>query len=247
MSEDDPSSERCPICEDKECQRHLLARFDASGDEGEYGVGLVGGPLYYEHEIDDVLNRTRLAWVQSVRATGKPKAPRWIMNERGLKDYFDHLGGIDLAKYENDEEAVTDLPAETDFEWQHAREDFLWEILSKFGCLRRTEEEFSVPLMSTMYLSWWTFKPKDVIKKFRARLRSILLEAGVKLTKRKSWAAREKEKLKRMAEGAARLMAEKVDAPSADASKPPTRTANSAGAERNGRTRESKRKSVRRR
>jgi hypothetical protein len=35
MSEDDPSLEHCPICQDKECQRHLLARFDASGDEGE--------------------------------------------------------------------------------------------------------------------------------------------------------------------------------------------------------------------
>jgi hypothetical protein len=27
-----------------------------------------------------------------VRATGKPKAPRWIMKERGLRDYFDALG-----------------------------------------------------------------------------------------------------------------------------------------------------------
>jgi hypothetical protein len=246
MSEDDPSSERCPICEDKECQRHLLARFDASGEEGEYGVGLVGGPLYYEYEIDDVLNRARLAWVQSVRATGKPKAPRWIMSERGLKDYFDQLGGIDLAKYESDEEAAAFLPAETDFEWQHAREDFLWEVLSKFGYLRRTENELTSPIMTTGYLSWWTFKPKDVIKKFRDRLRSILLEAGVKLTKRKSWAAKEKEELKRLSEGAARLMAEKAR-DTARASKPPIKTANLAGAERNGRTRESKRKSVRRR
>ena len=246
MSEDDPSSERCPVCTDKECQRHLLARFDASGDEGEYGVGLVGGPLYYEYEIDDVLNRARLAWVQSVRATGKPKAPSWIIKERGLRYYFDALGGIDVAEYDSDKDAADDLPVRTDFEWQHAREDFLWEILSKFGDLRRTEEEFGGPLGSTMYLSWWTFKPKDVIKKFRARLRGILLEAGVKLTKRKSWAARKDEKLERMVEGVGRLMAEKVEAPSADASKPPTTTANSAGAERNGRTRESKRKSVRR-
>ena len=121
MSEDDPSSERCPICEDKECQRHLLARFDASGDEGELGVGLVGGALYDVNEIETVLERARLAWVQSVRATGKPKAPPWIMKERGLRYYFDALGGSDVAKYDSDEDAVHDLAASTENELGHAR------------------------------------------------------------------------------------------------------------------------------
>jgi hypothetical protein len=77
MSEDDPSLERCPICKDKECQRHLLARFDDSGD-GALGVGLAGGALYDANEIEKVLERARLAWVQSMRATGKPKLPTWI-------------------------------------------------------------------------------------------------------------------------------------------------------------------------
>jgi hypothetical protein len=88
MNEDDTASERCPICDKKECQKHLLARIDASGDEGQYGIGLVGGPLYYEYEIEVALNRARLAWVQSVRATGKPKAPRWIIAEADLHRYF---------------------------------------------------------------------------------------------------------------------------------------------------------------
>ena len=44
MSEDDHTSERCPICNDRECKPNLLACFDKSG-EGELGVGLVGGPL----------------------------------------------------------------------------------------------------------------------------------------------------------------------------------------------------------
>jgi hypothetical protein len=39
MSEVDPTSEDCPICKDKECKIHLLARFDESGDEGKFGVG----------------------------------------------------------------------------------------------------------------------------------------------------------------------------------------------------------------
>ena len=103
--EDDATSERCPLCKNQECKTHLLACFDASGDEGAFGIGLVDGPLYYVNEIGKVLYLARLAWVQSVRATGKPKAPRWIMKERGLLDYYDVLGrpdGLDLEKYEND-------------------------------------------------------------------------------------------------------------------------------------------------
>jgi hypothetical protein len=76
--EDDTSLEGCPICQDEECQRHLLARFDASGDEGEFGVGLTSGALDEAQEIEQVLKRVRLAWVQSIRATGKPKAPRGL-------------------------------------------------------------------------------------------------------------------------------------------------------------------------
>jgi hypothetical protein len=79
MSEDDPNLERCPICQDKECRRHLLACFDKSGDEGEFGVGLIDGALNEAQEIEQVLERARLVWVQSVRVTGKPKAPPWIM------------------------------------------------------------------------------------------------------------------------------------------------------------------------
>jgi hypothetical protein len=81
MSEDDPTLECCPICKGKECEKHLLARLDASGDQGEFGVGLAGGSLQKVYEIKDVLQRARLAWVQSVRASGTPKAPPWIMKE----------------------------------------------------------------------------------------------------------------------------------------------------------------------
>jgi hypothetical protein len=112
----------------------LLCCFDKSGDEGNFGVGLVDGPLYDVNEIDEVLKRARLAWVQSVRAAGKPKAPRWIMKEPGLRDYFDALGdpdGFDLRGYENDEDAADELRANTDNEIWHAREDFLSEVLSK--------------------------------------------------------------------------------------------------------------------
>jgi hypothetical protein len=108
MSKDDPTSECCPICKDKECKIHLLARFDASADEGELGVGLIDGSLCDVNEIEEVLQRARLARIQSARATGKPKAPRWIMKERGLRDYYAALGGLggfNPEEYESDEDA----------------------------------------------------------------------------------------------------------------------------------------------
>jgi hypothetical protein len=188
MSEDDPSSERCPICEDKECQRHLLACFDASGDEGEFGVGLVGGALHDVTEIETVLERARLAWVQSMRATGKPKAPPWIMKERGLGYYFRALGGIDVEKYDNDEDAAHDLAVQTDDELGHARDDFLDEVLFSCGWLGdRTGEplDYGGFYCSSTYLNWWAFKPREIVKKFRAKLRSILLEANSTATRAK--------------------------------------------------------------
>ena len=91
--DDEDDTERCPLCKTKECRTHLLARFDEFGDEGEFGVGIVGGPFFYLKEIKEVLDRVRLAWVQSAQAPGKPKAPRWIIKEQGLQDYYDVLGG----------------------------------------------------------------------------------------------------------------------------------------------------------
>ena len=71
------------------CQKHLLAEFDASGDEGVFGLGLLGGPLYNVQEIEQMLQRARLAWIRSVRATDKPKARRWITKQQGLHDYVE--------------------------------------------------------------------------------------------------------------------------------------------------------------
>ena len=136
-------------------QIHLLCCFDKSGDEGNFGVGLVDGPLYDVNEIDEVLKRARLAWVQSVRAAGKPKAPRWIMKEPGLRDYFDALGdpdGFDLEGYENDEDAADDLRPNTDNELWHAREDFLSEVLSSCGWgAQWTGNDFDAVIRSTTF------------------------------------------------------------------------------------------------
>ena len=183
MTEDDPTPECCPICQDKQCKVHLLGCFDASEDEGELGVGLVDGPLYDVKEIKEVLQRARLAWVRSVRATGKPKAPQWIMKEQGLRDYFDALGGLDpsaLEKCDSDADAARDLQVETENEIWHAREEFLREGLSSCGWLgERTQEPFdSSPGMSTTYLSWWAFKPSEIVERFSAKLQGILLDAN---------------------------------------------------------------------
>jgi hypothetical protein len=179
MSEDDSSSERCPICQEKECRHHLLACFDKSGDEGKFAVGLIDGALNEAHEIQQVLKRARLAWVQSVRSAGKPKAPLWIMkDEWGLRCYFDALGGIDVDKYDSDEDAVHDLAACTDSEVWHAREEFLWEDLGRFSARTEKEIYYGGFPAATTYLYWWAPNPREIVKEFRVRLQSMLLEAN---------------------------------------------------------------------
>jgi hypothetical protein len=226
--EDDFTSERCPLCKKKKCRTHLLACFDESGDDGEFGVGLVDGRLFYVKEIEEVLERIRLTWVQSVRVNGRPEPPQWIMKEQGLEDYYDVLGGphFDLEKYESDEDAANDLSAYTDFDNIRARE-LLEDLLCSCGNWLTTRKEFDAPMLSTMYQSWWTFKPREVAKKFRAKLRRILLEANneVKTTKRKSTTTAKKAK---------RI-------------KPPTRTAKAAVPKKLSVKRASKHKSTRQR
>jgi hypothetical protein len=261
MSEDDPTAECCPICKNKECKRHLLARFDSSGDDGAFGIGLEDGALCDVNEIEVVLQCTRLAWVQSVRATGKPKPPQWIMKERGLRDYFDALGGsggFDLVKEESDKTAADFLDAYTDNALWHAREEFLDDVLFSCGWGgQRTEDVYEALMRSTTYLSWWASKPSEIAKRLRAKLRRILLEAGVKV-KSISRANREKEEIKKMVEGFARLapdlvkkepaatkIAKRTRAKNAKRIKPPIRMAKTAGAKKSSVKRASKRKSTR--
>lgn len=168
---------RCPICKHKECQRHLLACFDVSGDEGQFSVGLLDGVLNEAQEIERVLERAWLAWVQSVRATGKPKAPPWIMNESGLRRYFDALGGISVDKYDSDEDAASDLAANTKNHVWHARQEFLCDDLSHCGWLgQKTEKETNYGGFpaATTYLYWWANNPIKIVEKFRAKLQNLL-------------------------------------------------------------------------
>ena len=112
--------------------------------------------------------------------TGKPKAPRWIVKERGLRDYFDAIGGLggfDLEEYDSDEHAADDLRQYTDTEHVRGRE-FLDEVLFDCGWVgEKTEEEYDVPLRSITYLSWWAFNPSQIVERFKAKLRRTLLEA----------------------------------------------------------------------
>jgi hypothetical protein len=39
------------------------------------------------------------------------------------------------------------------------------EVLFSCGwCGEKTEEEYDIPLRSTTYLSWWAFKPSEIVK-----------------------------------------------------------------------------------
>jgi hypothetical protein len=85
---------------------------------------------------------------------------------------------VRLEKYESDEDAVDDLNVETENEIQYARE-CLDDVLFSCGWLgEKTEKPFdSSPGLSTTYLSWWAFKPSEIVERFRVELRTILLEA----------------------------------------------------------------------
>jgi hypothetical protein len=88
------------------------------------------------------------------------------------------LGGFDLEEHGSDGDAASDLSQYTDSEHLRARE-FLDEVLSSCGWDGdRTEELFdSISGQSTTYLSWWAAKPREIVKKFRAKLQTLLLEA----------------------------------------------------------------------
>jgi hypothetical protein len=179
MSEDDPTPERCPICKDEKCKIHLLGCFDASGDEGVFGIGLVGGPLSEVKEIEEVLQRAQLAWVQSVRAAGNPEMPQWITKSPSLRYYYDQLGDagdFDPEQYESDEDAACDLSAHTNFNNMRAVE-LVEELLNGCGRIEKTKEDYEALMRSTTYVSWWTSDPSEIVERFRGNLRMILLGA----------------------------------------------------------------------
>jgi hypothetical protein len=120
-----------------------------------------------------VLERARLAWVQSIRDTGKPKAPPWVMKDKwGLRCYFDALGGIDVDKYDSDEDAVEDLAANMENELWHARDEFLWDALQRYGSVSATSSE-DVPhggfAAGTTYQYWWAENPERDRRKVQGK------------------------------------------------------------------------------
>jgi hypothetical protein len=79
--------------------------------------------------------------------------------------------------------------------------------------------------MSTMYVSWWSARPRTIIKTLRRTLKAALLEAGLKVTSM-SRAQREKQKRAGFREAFARYLKE------AEALGPPTTAAKNATAKR---------------
>lgn len=181
--DEDGDTGNCPLCGTQDCPDHLLACFDvtfADQGEGNYGIGLTSGSLYEVDEIGAVLDLARLAWVHSVRATGKPTPPPWVNEAPGLSDYFDALGDsgdFDISDHDDDEEAANELAGYTDYHSNRARE-FLEEALIACGWDSETsEEDFDGLGQSTIYLSWWDADPKATADAVRALLRGILDQA----------------------------------------------------------------------
>jgi hypothetical protein len=158
--DDEGTVEQCPYCDAKDCDAHRLGIFDADQAEGKFGIGLIGGPLYEINAIGEVLNLTRLAWVHSVRTTGKAKPPQWVLADTDLKDYFQSLRdrGINVERYKSDEDAADDLDANQSSSGARV---FLEQVLGKCGWSREcTRSEHHVPLYSASYETWWALSQK---------------------------------------------------------------------------------------
>jgi len=181
--DDEGGSAKCPECGTEDCEAHLLGAFDRSGDEGEFGIGLVGGPLCELNAIGEVFELIRLAWVKSVRNSGKPTPPEWIEKTLSLKDYFEDLGtddGFDIADYDGDEDAADDLVAYSDDHVTTAT-GVLERLLNQCGwagaSVQRTQSEDDVPLYSTTYESWWHPEPEKVVARLKHKLGEITAAA----------------------------------------------------------------------
>jgi hypothetical protein len=180
--EDEGGSDKCPECGTEGCEAHLLGVFDRSGDHGEFGVGLVGGPLCEINAIGEVFELVQMAWVKSVRNSGKPTPPAWIEKTPYLRDYFEDLDDdFNIADYDNDKDAASDLVANS-YDHVTAATFALHGMLNQCGwagvSAQRTQREHDVPLYSTIYESWWDPEPEKVVAGLKDELRHIIRDAS---------------------------------------------------------------------
>ena len=116
------------------------------------------------------------------------------MKERGLRDYFDALGGsggFDLEKLT----ATKTQP--TTSKWKRimrfgtpGRSSWTMSSPAAAGAVKGLEEDFEALMRSTTYLSWWASKPSEIVERFRAKLRKILLEGNREKLRNDAAAAR---------------------------------------------------------
>jgi hypothetical protein len=175
---DDADAGSCPVCGTEDCDRHLLASFDRSG-EGEFGIGLCGGALYEVAAIGEVLDLTCLAWAQSARVSQTAQSPKWMTQFPPLQRFWECLGeaGFDPQEYDNDEDAAFDLPGYSD-DYVSMGRWFLEDILQDCGWSGvRTEYQHDVPMMSTTFEYWWHSNPEDVAACLKAKLAAMALAA----------------------------------------------------------------------
>jgi hypothetical protein len=172
--DDEGGTQQCPYCDAENCDSHRLGEFDADRAEGNFGIGLVGGPLYGVDAIGEVLNLTRLAWVHSVRTSGKPVPPLWVAGDTDLKDYFEGLGDgdINVDDYESDGDAADDLDANDS---SSGARDFLESVVNKCGWSGgSTRREHDVPLYSTSYETWWDPEPEEIVSRLKTKLNELI-------------------------------------------------------------------------
>ena len=177
---------RCPICRNAKpapgCE-HQLGVFDRTfPDEGEYGIGLLGGTLYGVTEIREVFNAARFDYAKArIRGEGRTAAvPAWCNEVPALKAYVESVGAIDE---DLDPADYAEAPEDADVnQYADSLEDggsdpvlVLTSLLEGVGIrVLETTWEQDIPMASSIYEEWWCEYPEDAAAKLTNRLRQIL-------------------------------------------------------------------------
>jgi hypothetical protein len=166
----DLEEEPCAVCDKSDCQDHLLARIDESGDEGECHVGLVGGTLFDVGEIGSIVEKLSAAWVKWRRSNPKAPAPTWIAKEPILLDFFTSLNETPSNKiedYRTDEDAASNLLEEAG---PHITRIFVEDLCFRCGWGRYSSREYGLATYSSIYDK----RPNDVADKIRTMLQDLI-------------------------------------------------------------------------
>jgi hypothetical protein len=180
----DSEGEPCPFCKKLDCEDHLLACIDESG-EADNRVGILDGTLYGVKEIDKIFEKICMAWVKWIRIKPKAPKPSWITSNSIILNYFESFGETSNVELNDDtsqdEDEVDYLLGEVD---PYQNRTFLEDMSSRCGWTGISNREYGPdkPLQSSCYINLYDPKPKEVAEKLKSTLQEFIKQADASLS-----------------------------------------------------------------